>query len=396
MTFVSGATEAQFGNLQALRDWPVLGPPSDNASLRSGSHVRGRKFFSIRPVTSRIAARIFRTKLISGAERTVRLATGNSRSVEPPVMLADEPARIRAHHAESSPVVNFGLLTSRKIEHGPTQMHLLRDVIIADGAILMPRSYDRFAPGARRWFLHEEFDCPPESVLCSTYMTEKYFGHWLREGMSHELLAQDLGLPALVHDGPMKLHEQGYRQLLALFPNRTTFAHCDRLWVLDDTAQNAHWLARYERLRKTIRSRIKAPRKGMDRVFIARGDIAQGRRLANREEVRSELAKRGWIILEPEKQSAEMVARTLAKARLVISPEGSALGHAAITLPRGAGVLTIIGAQHFNMPYKGLCDALGIRFGLTVADEVNQSDFSQPIDRLLRAIDLLDTAIEKN
>lgn len=395
MTFASGTTEAPFGNLEALRDWPVRVAAGGNAS-RNESHVQGRRFFSIRPVTSRIATRILRTKLISGAERTVQIAAGNSQSVEPPVMLADEPARIRAHHAESSPGVNFELLTSRQIEHGPTQMHLLRDVIIADGAILAPRSYDRIAPGERRWFLHEEFDRPSESILCSTYMTQKYFGHWLREGMSHELLADDLGLHALVHDGPMKLHEQGYRELLALFANRTSFAHCDRLWVLDDTAQNAHWLARYERLRETIRSRIKAPRKGVNRVFIARGDTAQGRCLANREEVWSELCKRGWIILEPERVDAETVARTLSNARLVVSPEGSALGHATIAVPRGAGILTIIGAQHFNLAYKGLCDALGIRFGLTVADEVNQSDFSQPIDRLLRAIDLLDTAIEKN
>ena len=396
VTFASESTEVPFANLDALKGWSHeadrLGTSYAQYDYSSGRH----RLFSIRPITSRIATRMLRTKLISGAERTVRIASGCSRSVEVPVMLPDEPARIRAHHAESSPTINFELLTGHKVEHGPTQMHLLRDVIIADGAVLGPWSYDRIAPGARRWFLHGHFDRPAESIFCSTYMTEKYFGHWLREGMSHELLADDLGLPALVHDGPVKLHEDGYRQLFSLFARRTNFAHCDRLWVLDDTAQNTHWLSRYTRLREIIRTRVKAPRKGTHCVFMARGDTAQGRNLTNRSEVRSALEQRGWIILEPEREDAETVARTLSKARLVVSPEGSALGHATIAVPPGAGILTIIGAQHFNVAYKGLCDALGVKFGLTVADAVNESDFHQPIDRLLHAIDLLDTAVEKN
>ena len=355
-----------------------------------------RKLTSFRPVTSRLAARIFRNTLVGSAERSVEISPGVSRSVRPPVTLPGELDRIRSHHVESSPAGNMELLRELKFDQGPTRMHLLRDVMIADGVVLAPRSYERIAKGPRKWFLREKFEAIGESALCSTYLTQKYFGHWLREGMTQELLAEDQGVPALVVNGPERIHEAQYRQLLSLHARSTTFAHCDRLWLLEDWYQNTHWLARYERLRACIRKATKVEHRGDARVFLARGGHAQGRGLANRVEVRSALRDRGWIILEPERETAEVIAKTLASARMVVSPEGSAVGHAAIAMAPGSGILTIIGAQHFNIPYLGLCDALGIRFGFTVADAIDASDFRQPVDRLLRTIDLMDQAIDKN
>jgi hypothetical protein len=84
---------------------------------------------------------------------------------------------------------------------------------------------------------------------------------------------------------------------------------------------------------------------------------------------------------------ANELVSILSRASIVVTPEGSAISHATIAMPKGSTLLTIIGAQHFNMPYKVLCDALGIRFALTVADAVDASDFSQPVDRLLKTID---------
>ncbi len=56
--------------------------------------------------------------------------------------------------------------------------------------------------------------------------------------------------------------------------------------------------------------------------------------------------------------------------------------------------MTIVGAQHFNIPYKEISDALGFRYGLTIADAIDEDQYVQPIDRLLRTVDLVDAAVE--
>ena len=93
--------------------------------------------------------------------------------------------------------------------------------------------------------------------------------------------------------------------------------------------------------------------------------------------------------------AATAIARKLSDARLVVSPEGSALAHAAIAMPRGAGLLAIIGAQHFNLTYKALSDVLGFRFGMAIADALDEQQFSQPVEALLKTVDLLEAAIDR-
>lgn len=349
---------------------------------------------SLRPITSRLAARLLRNQLVSAAEQTLEIAPGSSLRVDFPVMLADEPDRIRAHLSTSHPEVNRARLTSRCFVQGPTRMHLLRDVIIADGTLLTASSYDRIAPGSPRWFLRGELDEIDEAAFCSTYVSQKYFGHWLVDARGHELLATDYNLTPLVLNSRIWTHEPSYRRLLAMDAKRTNFARCNRLWILEDHEQNGHFIARYQRLRERIGEQAEG-RNGTERVFLERGNQAKGRSLLNNEEIKSALTKLGWTILEPEKESAENIVQALSNARIIVSPEGSALSHAALAARAGSGILTIIGAEHFNMPFKGLCDSLGIVFGFTIADAAEEDGFRQPLDRLLRTIDLMDLSVER-
>lgn len=308
-------------------------------------------------------------------------------------MLEGEADRIVGHHADSTPSVNMALLSGGAIHQGPTRLHLVRDALIADGTVLTARSYDRLARGGKkRMILTGQPERISEGALCSTQVTERYFGHWLKDGVAHELLAQDRELLPIVLARSPWLHEEGYRTFLGLHPRQVDYARCDRLWLLEDWEVNAHFVGRYERLRSKLRETINAS-EANGRVYLARGALAAGRALSNEEEVRAALERRGFTILDPTQSSAEDIARTLASARLVVSPEGSAITHAILAMPRGSGIITIVGAQHFNLAYKLICDALGIRFGLTVADAVDTDRFSQSIDRLLATIDLIERAV---
>jgi capsular polysaccharide biosynthesis protein len=251
-------------------------------------------------------------------------------------MLPDEPGRALGHHRDSDPHRNMALLEGRGLLQGPTRMHLLRDVLIADGAVLAAGAYDRIAPGRRRLLLTGKPRSMDEGALCSSYVNQKYFGHWLKDGLAHEQLAADRKLEALVLDRRPWAHEAGYRDLVSLHPHRVGFARCDRLWILEDHELNGYFVERYQRIRDRLRSSVGAPAEATGRVFLARGEQGHGRGLANRMEVRAELQRRGFTVLVPEETEAEEIARTLSGARLIVSPEGSALAHAAIAAPPGA------------------------------------------------------------
>ncbi len=281
------------------------------------------------------------------------------------------------------------------MEQGPTRMHLVRDAIIADGTLLTTKYFQRLAPEKRKFLLQGSPQRIEEAALCSTYWTQKYFGHWLREGLTLELLAEDNGLHALVLDQKPWTHEAGYRDMLSLHPRRTNLARCDRLWVYDFFQLNGGFTEAYGRLRSRIRAKVGASELSNGRVFLERSQAGLARTLANNDEVREVLGSRGFTVIDPGLMDAREIATILAGARLVVSPEGSALAHAAIAMPPGAGLLTIMGAQHFNMPYKAISDALGFKFGLTFAEPVDGDRFSQPVDRLVRVIDLMEDALER-
>lgn len=348
---------------------------------------------SLRPITSRFRSKLLSTSIVDAAETTVELPSCAVRAVELPIMLPGAPARILGHHSSSAPALNVKRLNSSLIEQGPTRLHLLRDVIIADGTVLSTKFFDRIAAKRKSFIVRGNPEEISEAMLCSTWFTERYFGHWLREGLSFEQLAADRHLTAIVHDRDPWVHEASYRRLLGFNARRVALARCDRLWVIEEPRYNDQFANRYKRIRKRLHDRIAVRTESPARVFLSRGNLAIGRTLRNEEQVRHELGARGFTIVDPEVLDAEEIAHTLASARLVVAAEGSALAHAAIALPSGAGMIAIMGAQHFNMNYKGVSDALDLHFGFTVADAVDREGFSQPIDRLLRAIDLVEERV---
>ncbi|HEY1143421.1 MAG TPA: glycosyltransferase family 61 protein [Sphingomicrobium sp.] len=350
---------------------------------------------SFRPITSRALARLRGRSLADVAERTVEIAVATTWRVQPPVMLPDAVARIRGHHVDSSPERNMLHLNGPTLKQGPTRMHLVRDVLIADGAVLATGAYNRIGVGKPRLVLTGKPAPIDEAALCSDYVTQRYFGHWLKDGLAHEQLASDRNLQPLVLDRPPWSHEAGYRDLVSLHPASVSYARCDRLWLLDDHEFNRSFVERYGRIRERLRVQVGAPAEPRARIFMARGKSGIGRGLSNEMEVRAALEKRGFEVLEPEAMAATDIARKLSDARLVVSPEGSALAHAAIAMPRGAGLLAIIGAQHFNLTYKALSDVLGFRFGMAIADALDEQQFSQPVEALLKTVDLLEAAIDR-
>ena len=344
---------------------------------------------SARPTTSRVISRILHATLESEADKIVEISPSTSRPARPAIALPDETDRIIRGLAASDRDT-MPRLTSPFFTQGSAYAYRLRNALIADGSVMIDRAYANFTSAKRNWILRGPFERIEEGALCSSNVIEQYFGHWLTDGLSQELLACDGGLMPLTLTPPtQRIHEVGYRTLLEMQSHAVNVARVGSLWIFEDGELSPHRVARIERMRDRLRRAISSV--GPTRIYITRGVKGALRSLVNENEVIDLLAARGFSILSPEQSNSRMIVEQLRSAHIVVSVEGSALAHAAIAVPRGAGLFVIQPPRRFNLLWKSYCNVLDFNFGYTVADAVGDYEFRQPIDRLSRALDLFET-----
>ncbi len=342
--------------------------------------------FSLRPITARIARRFVTDGFLRGAE-TVEIDAAARVERAPALFLSDELERIVGHTPGQDPQKDMErLLHSSRIEPA-TRAMIVSDVLVADGTLLRLTGLDVPGRGPRRAILRGDFPIIPEALLCTQWVIEHYFGHWIGDGWSREQLAIDRGLVPAVFDPARYGHAPGYRALTGLHAVGVANTRIARLWVLDDCGYNPGRLGRYNRVRERLRAAV--PSGGPTRVFIRRGATAVGRQLLNEDEVTAALAARGFAIVAPEEMTAAQIAATLRDARIVVGVEGSALAHANAALDAGACVFAIQPPKWFNSVHRLATAGAGQLFGFTVADPAADDSFTMPIDRLCRAIDMV-------
>jgi hypothetical protein len=241
-------------------------------------------------------------------------------------------------------------------------------VIRGGSDLVLPRRQDRFS----------------EMVLCTNNVIERYFGHWLNDGLLLEQLAEQLSLPSIILKRKPWLHEPDYRKLSRLEGEQTEHGIVDRLWFVDDRGVNHGRISRIKTLRERLQSTV--TRTGPKRVMLTRGALGAPRHLVNSREVQAALEKAGFAIIFPEAESAGNLVNILSSAEIVVVVEGSAQGHCTYALPLGSTLLTIQPPTRFTANSKDRADALGLNWAFVVADP-RPHGFYLPIDRLLRTLD---------
>jgi len=343
---------------------------------------------SYRPVTSRALAKVLRRPLNRAAEEIVEISPPVVRRGRAAVFLPGELERFTGTHPGSDVKRDHAAARGMDWQHGPSHAYLLRNALIADGCLLTRDSVLALNSQKRRWRLPAKMPTIAEGALCSTQVTERYFGHWLYDGLSHEQWARDRSLLPLTLCPPEnRTHEPGYRALADMPAQHVDNVVVDRLWYLEDHELTDDRIARVKRIRDRIRS--KATGGGPSHVYIGRGVTGVGREIVNEREVADCLQRRGVVNLEPEKTDPQTIVDTLANAKVVISVEGSATGHAIIAAPSDAMLVTLFPPTHMNMLFKGYADALGFGFAIGVGESVSQEQFRMPTDRLAQLLDLV-------
>lgn len=276
------------------------------------------------------------------------------------------------------------------VSHAETRIYKLDHAIVSGGYVYAGHSRSQVAltssPLAWQPVTRER-----SGMLCCSVFSSQFFGHWLTDQLTTELLAQELCLTAYSanRQSPYR-HEAAIRHATDLRVRQVDRAAFDSLWMAVDFGQNPSKLARYLRLRARLREGAKpTPSRG---VFILRGQSGTQRHLVNEQALCAQLSMLGFRVLDPGRDSTETMRNVLYDAPIVIGVEGSALVHGVMLMPRSACLAVIQPPRRFNNVLKNYTDCLGQHYAFTVADDA-EGGFELPLPKVLRLLDRIERAL---
>lgn len=343
---------------------------------------------SFRPVLARVAHRLRRRPPLDAvAAETAEWSPATMLPSPAIIQLPDEVDRVVAFNETVTREAFVSRSAAQDLHHPATIARRYDDVLLdhdtlyaAGGAYPIYRRGRSFVWRGRPVELGER-------LLATNYTVERYFGHWLLDGVALELLAEARGLPALGLPRKPWTQEPAYRVPLGLALERHPLVRAERLWVVDDKPMNAGHVARMAELRRRVRRGVASA--GAAPVFLRRvGGVR--RVLLNQDALADALARRGFAVLTPETESVDRLRAVLHDSPLVVSVEGSALCHAMAAMPDHGTVVAIQPPRRVDWVQKVWADAAGLRLAQTIADDGGDAGFTMGEDRLLRLFDLID------
>lgn len=339
----------------------------------------------IRPVVARLWAKVSGNSAVSEcAAEVVELAPAVDRLQAAAIALPDEFDRVLAVQAETTLKTELERVTEGNRRHRSTIAYRLDNAVLAEGTLYYQGGYDVIRGKSSGMLLPSDSDEFAEMQLCTSYVIDRYFGHWLTDGLCLEVLAEQRSLPALTLKRTPWMHERGYRDVCSLEAVRSNNARVGRLWVVDDRGFNDGWMRRIQELRLRARSPIGRNRaKG---VMLTRGTLGAHRNLVNSEEVHKALGRLGFEIVYPEIETPRTLGEKLSEIEIAVAVEGSVQHHCWLTMPPGSTFIAIQPPSRFTAFGKTYANAVGINWGYVVAD-AHPDGFHLPVDRLLRTLD---------
>lgn len=337
------------------------------------------------PVLSRAKAKMRPAPpLLDIATEMRELEPGSTFEMRPAIGLPGELDRVTGFDGEGE--FQLDRLNSAVQVEGPTISYCLPDSQLADFTVYCGGRFSVLRSGRKRPIIIGTADRFDEAQLCTTSCAETFFGHFLREVLPLELLAQQRGVTPLAFNRKPWVHETGYRDLLDLAPVTISFAKVGKLWITDERALNGGWVSRFETLRARAKAKLSPGKESL--IFLRRGRLGTGRFLGNEDQLADDLSAIGFRILEPETMEPADLVAAMSSARLVVCLEGSAQQHAFLAMPAGSAFLSIQPANRFNTIGRVIADRVGVQFAYVVADAAGSECRLDPA-RLRKTLDLL-------
>jgi hypothetical protein len=304
------------------------------------------------------------------------------------VYLPGQLERIEAVQENTSREAEMRRVNGGAVEHIATTMFELRDASLAGGSV--------WASGARFLMLGNSLVraglaglAAPEERLDSaaldcTFVGNRYFGHWLTDDCTLHLIAREHAPPVGVARPPYP-QEAGYAAAWGLSFRKVGSARVKSLLICEDHGQNASKRERYHKLRAALRSHSSDSQPVG--VYLRRGTSGVLRLLVNEDEVETALTRRGFAVVDPHTASASDLIRACAGAACVVTVEGSAMAHGAMTVRDRGSLVCLQPPWRFNAVFKDYTDCLDLRYGFVIGARSGDG-FAIDVGELERTLDL--------
>ncbi|MFN0242259.1 MAG: glycosyltransferase 61 family protein [Planctomycetota bacterium] len=332
--------------------------------------------------------RLARTDLGASARKTWTIAPGLRTRRRRAHYLDGQLERVIATHRETSMPYEIARLSDGFVDHAPTIGFSFANARLLDGCLYAGRL--RYVTSDKRpaYLDLRGVEARELGVLSSSYIGNRYFGHWMTDDSTLQRAARRIG-PPIAGVRPSYVHREGYERILDLGRDFVERARFDELVVIDDHGMNPDRVARLRELRACFAPyRAAQPATG---VYIRHGKSGEPRHLQGEAEVEACLARRGFVSIEPESMTPEQVVRVLSGASTVVGLESSAMAPGILALADGGAWLNLLPPERFNNIFKDYLDALEMHYGFVVGQPVD-GGFRLDTGEIERTLDLLDRA----
>jgi hypothetical protein len=264
--------------------------------------------------------------------------------------------------------------------HQATVAYELRNVILMDGALYLPRfkhgiSYrQKLVTG-----LGAAAHIADAGVLAQSWLGSRYFGHWLTDDVPLAWMAQHLGKPVGINR-PLTTSQQAYGELFGVqhLDVLPSLAHIGKITVLADAYYNHSKVQRWRSMRQIAAQRAGAGSKRFKGVMLLRGSTGEARKLVNEAQLADRLRKLGFYVVDPTSVSLAAFLAQTAGADVVVGVEGSQLANGMVCLKEGGSMLVLQPPFRFNNIYKDICDALQNPYGFVVGEARPDGFYIEP------------------
>ena len=228
------------------------------------------------------------------------------------------------------------------------------------------------------------------AALASSLVGSKFFGHWLTDDCTQYLLAEQFSRPLVLRTAGYK-DLANYEAYLEQNWTPTDAASVDELVIFQDFSQNSLKAKRYETLHRRLKKHFPES-KGSNLVYLKRGLTGAPRLVDNESNVLDALTNRGFIVADIASDSIAQLLSKILNAKIVVSIEGSHIGHCCVALPTGGGLIALQVENKFSGVHRGWAEARSIRYGFVVGTKSNNG-FHFPVSEILRTVDLMLNAL---
>lgn len=306
----------------------------------------------------------------------------------PVYMLPGQLDRVRAACPGSTLGAELDKIRAPFVEHAAVERRMVRGALVNGTDVLSLRGR---LPGlgmrgavamVGRW---ERWG---RVLYAGTPATQRWFGHWVHDGLSTALLGS--GYEAVTLPTPSGWqHAFELDRALGFGVSRPLRGWVDELSYCIDYGQGSLKRARYARLREDWRIALGSPpRRSGHRVYLRRGDRGEkARRLEGAARFEDELRGYGFRVVDHLEHSATELARELLDAEVVVSVDGSHVVHALMAMKAGGVVISLVEADRFTTNLAGIVDGFGMRNGLVVLEGTGSTGYRVDVAEVLRTLD---------